>query len=995
MTDDATSDPVGAFQAAIADAGLVPPRKLVPDGRLHRFAPNGDARDDAGWYVLHLDGVPAGSFGSWRHDISRSWSAKRRQQLTPEERRAQLERIQRAKRERQEALEKERAKTRAKAAEVWNRAEPAKAQHPYLARKSVSPPRGLRQIHVDAAAPLLGYGPAVKDEPLEGDLLVLPVTDGKRRTGLQLIDEAGRKHIVHGTAKRGCWSGFGKPVDVLVIAEGLATGASVRAAIEQPFAVAFDAGNLKPVAQALRRRFPSARILIAGDHDEPKGEAKEGVGQVKARAAAEAVGGVAVVPAEPGDWNDVHVEHGLSAVQQAFYGVLYPVEARAPDPDDYGEPAPLAADIAPGGNGGGGSDPDKPRIYIAGGALPRMVNNAEAALKQAGLPIYQRGAALVRLLRSEGKDSRGIKREEGAPMIVQVSAAWMREQMTDAAYWLKWDARLSDWKNVDAPKDVAETYLARVGDWRVPFLRGIVQAPTPRPDGSIITEPGYDAASNLVFDPGGVAFPSVPSRPGRADAEAALNQLRGLLRDFPFVSATDEAVAISGILTAIARLALETAPGHAMTAPAAGTGKSLLVDIASLIATGRRPAVLTDSRRISPEEAEKRLDTALLQGDPMLALDNLTRPLDSDRLCQMLTQPSIRVRILGQSQQPEVPSVSAIFATGNNLSIQGDLCRRFMLCHLDAGMEKPYERKFDYSILDRVRQHRAELAVAAVTIIRAYTAMERPCPLTPLGSFEEWSRLIREPLVWLGMADPVSSIDAMREEDPTVTTRRQLLNAWRAAFGDEAVTAARAVERAQDILAGEFVDPDLREAMMAAAPDRKGSTFSQLSVGQYLRKHKDVVTDGLCFTHVGTNRNKVALWRAVEVRNNSLNQSALVPNSQPTHSVVSEDSSTQTEPSYGKVNQDKVNPSENRTSSAGDAGDCGGCSPTPLETVKTDNGLIDYDDSFRGSTEKKGFIPRIPRSEEDNTDKSSSYAAGDDEAAHWDGDVGPEDGESE
>ena len=64
------------FRTAMRDAGLEPPEVIEPDGKLHRFSTNGNARDTAGWYVFYGDGFPAGAFGDWREGRSESWHAE-------------------------------------------------------------------------------------------------------------------------------------------------------------------------------------------------------------------------------------------------------------------------------------------------------------------------------------------------------------------------------------------------------------------------------------------------------------------------------------------------------------------------------------------------------------------------------------------------------------------------------------------------------------------------------------------------------------------------------------------------------------------------------------------------------------------------------------------------------------------------------------------------------------------------------------------------------
>src|SRR5262245_16960037 len=124
-------------------------------------------------------------------------------------------------------------------------------------------------------------------------------------------------------------------------------------------------------------------------------------------------------------------------------------------------------------------------------------------------------------------------------------------------------------------------------------------------DGSVCERPGYDPASGLLYKPDGRSFPPVSPRPSKPDATVALQTIGRLIDRFPFVSDADRSVALSAILTALHRHAMVTAPLHGFTSPAAGTGKSLLVDVAAILATGRLTPVI--SQGCSEEELEKRL----------------------------------------------------------------------------------------------------------------------------------------------------------------------------------------------------------------------------------------------------------------------------------------------------------------------------------------------------------------------------------------------------
>jgi len=127
---------------------------------------------------------------------------------------------------------------------------------------------------------------------LKRGTLVVPLRDAEGKLwSLQFINAKGTKLFPKFGRKRGLFYLLGdssEPAPVVAVAEGYATAVSVHLATRWPVAVAFDAGNLLPVSQALRERFPASRLVLAADADK--------AGVKHARAAAEAVGGVVAIP---------------------------------------------------------------------------------------------------------------------------------------------------------------------------------------------------------------------------------------------------------------------------------------------------------------------------------------------------------------------------------------------------------------------------------------------------------------------------------------------------------------------------------------------------------------------------------------------------------------------------------------------------------------------------------------------------------------------------
>ena len=125
------------FRAAIHSAGLHPPEVIEPDGKLHRFASNGNRSDDAGWYVIHIDGIPAGAFGDWRGGLSETWRADIGRQLSLLEEAGHRNRVEAMRREREAEDTKRKVEAREKAAAIWQAAKPASDDHVYLLKKGI------------------------------------------------------------------------------------------------------------------------------------------------------------------------------------------------------------------------------------------------------------------------------------------------------------------------------------------------------------------------------------------------------------------------------------------------------------------------------------------------------------------------------------------------------------------------------------------------------------------------------------------------------------------------------------------------------------------------------------------------------------------------------------------------------------------------------------------------------------------------------------------
>ncbi len=307
------------FAAAMRQRGLIPPHGLIVDGKIHRCDVRGKRGKNDGSYLLFTTGkLPAGGFQNftdglgwqkWHHDVGR-------QHLTPVEQREIQEKQAAAARERIELEKLDIAAAAQRAHNIWSRISDA-AGHGYLAAK---------QIAASGARVMRGA-------------LVIPARtiDGELR-GLQFIAADGKKRFMKGSRPSGAFhqvggdrsisEDTGGAIDTVVICEGFATAATIHQATGYITLAAFSCGNLQAVAEAVRRKYPNAKIIIGADDDHGT---KGNPGIYAAMGAALAVGGLMASPGfdQPlgsgvSDFNDLAAVHDLKVVHKAFESASKP-----------------------------------------------------------------------------------------------------------------------------------------------------------------------------------------------------------------------------------------------------------------------------------------------------------------------------------------------------------------------------------------------------------------------------------------------------------------------------------------------------------------------------------------------------------------------------------------------------------------------------------------------------------------------------------------------
>jgi putative DNA primase/helicase len=557
------------------------------------------------------------------------------------------------------------------------------------------------------------------------------------------------------------------------------------------------------------------------------------------------------------------------------------------EPPDGAAIDPWASMVAAGHAPAQGIGGFRPTIQIGGGRLPENVDEAERWLIAYDKDIYQRGDFLVRP--ADDIITIADEKRTTAKRLVQIRRQHLCERMMRVIDFLKYNAKTEDWFMADCPANIPATLLEKVGSWKFPYIAGMTDIPTIGSDGSIFNEKGYNPKTCILYDPGEINYEDfpIPAEPTKQQARKALEYLISLLREFPFTDEKGEpviedgnllagrrspsrSVALSAILTAIIRRSIPHAPLHVFTAPAMGSGKSLLADIASMIATGREAPVIAQGK--TEEEMEKRLGAALLAGDLIISFDNCEQPLGGELLCQALTQSMLKIRILGRSENVSVPCNAAFYATGNNLVVIGDMIRRTVTCLLDPRTERPETREFkDEDPIKRIRANRPLYVAAALTVLRGYHVAGRPKQSgKPLNGFEAWSRRVRDALLWLGEPDPVATQERTRAEDPQLRALLDVVSQWYAIEGDGGISVRRIIELATEVVPGNVADPttfkrpDFREALLVVAG--VNDTINSLRLGKWLGRMKGRVADGLRIEPDATvEHGGAARWKVIRV----------------------------------------------------------------------------------------------------------------------------------
>jgi hypothetical protein len=561
--------------------------------------------------------------------------------------------------------------------------------------------------------------------------------------------------------------------------------------------------------------------------------------------------------------------HIFAMARQRGWRATSPPEVFSPTGESASEPArgetgkKTTGALADGGSNG----PDRPDagsgldlvherqiVRLVAKDFSQIIDQLEVLAKP---EMYTQGTNLVRL--SPGHEDDEIQRSSDQLMLVGITTAYARKRLGEMAHFMKFHPTSGKW-NETAPSAEHINALIEQGAWRkLRPLDAIARAPFIRRDGSTCDEPGYDRRSRVLLIPS-AEFPDIPQNPSHDQARYALGHLRGVFHQFPWASPAAESGFLAHVLSEAGRLAINKCPMFFYNAPSAGTGKTLLQKAASVIVHGTVPALrpwVGDGNEI-----RKTVYASLLAGDRSLLFDNVPDgfKVRSSELCAAITAENWQDRKLGESESKAVPNRAVFSASGNNINPTGDLFRRSIIIRLDANTERLALRQFEIEDLESyLARERPTLLVDALTIIRAYHCVAELTGVTmpvALASFEQWSHFVREPLIWLGMPDPVETQRGDGDEDAQTLAAAFSLLVTR--FGENRFSGVDIAHGAGGI---SDANGQLTNALIAAGCKEPNSPHR---VGYWLRGNRDKVFGGMKLT-AGVHTMMGMQWRFVKV----------------------------------------------------------------------------------------------------------------------------------
>ena len=301
-------------------------------------------------------------------------------------------------------------------------------------------------------------------------------------------------------------------------------------------------------------------------------------------------------------------------------------------------------------------------------------------------------------------------------------------------------------------------------------------------------------------------------------------------------------------------------------APTQASGKTKAGLALGALMTGDYVGVspYVDSRN-QEEEYSKAIIAMLRSERRFWLLDNVTGRFESAALSGLITSGRVQGRVLGLSKDGDYSGRVMLCATGNNATLGPDLSRRFLCCRIDTGVERPSEVTHSFEPAQRAKETRMDIAVAVLTVLKAYWAVSKVA-VQGGSDFHEWTRLVREPLIWLQqqgltvlagigeITDPAKALGGSgSNDDPITVGHAQLLKGLKGSAGLNKTFQASNVFGWY--VAGD-IKPQTPQALVREGIDGilSGRNVTPVSIGRVLANRKDRWVDGLKLVRAGDSK---------------------------------------------------------------------------------------------------------------------------------------------
>ena len=379
------------------------------------------------------------------------------------------------------------------------------------------------------------------------------------------------------------------------------------------------------------------------------------------------------------------------------------------------------------------------RLYVTKGQTPQLATELLGVIaKQPDL--FMRGGSVAMV--NDG-DVRPLDRHGLAHTLGTRCAFVTRGKDRDSA--------------TDLPTNVVDQLLSIVPTMRTRELKSLALLPFARPDGTIVTAPGFDTKTGVFSHFDAEKLAAIPAKPTAEDVIAAVRQIWRPVEAYPLATDADRAGMFAAIMTAVVRPAIEIAPGFLYEAPIQSAGKTRAALVCGALIRNRRggstPFVGGPG---ADAELSKKLVALVRAGEGFFLLDNVVGHYRSSVLSALITDGTLDDRVLGTSTWFKGSARLFVALTANNASIDADIQTRLVRVRIDPRCERPQAREFDFEPVSRAMTERLAIARAVLVLIRAHQDAGAPATLPGGTRFEEWAALTRQPIGWaqrMGYAD--------------------------------------------------------------------------------------------------------------------------------------------------------------------------------------------------------------------------------------------------